>query len=75
MLSRREKVCYGFGDFACGLYWQTFMAYLTFFYTDVFGLSPLAAGTLLGLSRSIDAAIDPVVGLLADRTMQQRADD
>ena len=33
----REKVCYGFGDLASVLYWQTFMVYLTYFYTDVFG--------------------------------------
>ena len=35
----REKLCYGFGDLASVLYWQTFMVYLTFFYTDVFGIA------------------------------------
>jgi GPH family glycoside/pentoside/hexuronide:cation symporter len=64
----REKLCYGFGDLASVLYWQTFMVYLTFFYTDVFGIAALAAGTMLGLSRSIDAFLDPVMGMIADRT-------
>lgn len=63
-----EKISYGFGNVASCLYWQTFMAYLTFYYTDVFGLGAAAAGTMIGLSRSLDAFLDPVVGLLADRT-------
>jgi glycoside/pentoside/hexuronide:cation symporter, GPH family len=67
-VSLRERLSYGLGDFASGLYWQTFTLYLTFFYTDVFGLSALAAGTLLGMSRSLDALFDPVLGAIADRT-------
>ena len=63
-----EKLSYGFGDFASCLYWQTFMAYLTIFYTDVFGLSALAAAGMIGLSRSMDAFFDPVMGMVADRT-------
>jgi len=68
VVSLRERLSYGLGDFASGLYWQTFTLYLTFFYTDVFGLSALAAGTLLGMSRSLDALFDPVLGAVADRT-------
>jgi len=67
-LPLREKFCYGFGDLASVLYWQTFMVYLTFFYTDVFGLTALAAAAMIGLSRSIDAFFDPVMGMIADRT-------
>jgi GPH family glycoside/pentoside/hexuronide:cation symporter len=63
-----EKVSYGFGDFASCLYWQTFMVYLTFFYTDIFGITAAAAATMLGVSRSLDAFFDPVVGMIADRT-------
>jgi GPH family glycoside/pentoside/hexuronide:cation symporter len=63
-----EKLSYGFGDLASVLYWQTFMVYLTYFYTDIFGLAAAAAGTMLGLSRSIDAFFDPVMGMVADRT-------
>jgi len=67
-VSLRERLSYGLGDFASGLYWQTVTVYLAFFYTDVFGLSALAAGTLLGMSRSLDALFDPVLGAIADRT-------
>jgi GPH family glycoside/pentoside/hexuronide:cation symporter len=67
-LKLREKFSYGFGDLASVLYWQTFMVYLTYFYTDVFGLAAAAAGTMIGLSRSMDAFFDPVMGMIADRT-------
>ena len=67
-LPLREKLAYGFGDLASVLYWQTFMVYLTYFYTDVFGLGAAAVGAMLGLSRSLDAFLDPLMGLLVDRT-------
>src|SRR5882724_9751219 len=67
-LPLREKICFGFGDFASCLYWQTFMVYLAFFYTDVFGLTAAAAATMLGISRILDALFDPIVGMIADRT-------
>jgi GPH family glycoside/pentoside/hexuronide:cation symporter len=63
-----EKISYGFGDFASCLYWQTISVYLAYFYTDVFGISALAAGAMIGLSRSLDAFFDPVIGMIADRT-------
>ncbi len=67
-LTAREKFSYGFGDFASCLYWQTISVYLAIFYTDIFGISALAAGTMLGVSRSFDAFFDPVIGMLGDRT-------
>ncbi len=67
-LPMREKIAYGFGDFASCLYWQTISVYLAYFYTDVFGITALAAGAMLGLSRTLDAFFDPVVGMLGDRT-------
>ena len=67
-LTAREKLSYGFGNAASCLYWQTIAAYLTFFYTDVFGISAAAAGALIVLTRGADAFFDPVMGMLADRT-------
>ncbi len=67
-LKMREKFSYGFGDFASCLYWQTVSVYLAIFYTDIFGISALAAGTMIGLSRSTDAFFDPVIGMISDRT-------
>jgi GPH family glycoside/pentoside/hexuronide:cation symporter len=70
-LSAREKISYGFGDLASCLYWQTISVYLAIFYTDIFGISALAAGTMIGLSRSFDAIFDVVIGMLADRTQSR----
>ena len=63
-----EKLAYGFGDLASVLYWQTFMLYFTFFYTDVFAIPAAAAGTMFLISRVWDGINDPVMGMIADRT-------
>jgi len=67
-LSFKEKVGYGFGDLASVLFWQTIMVYLLFFYTDVFGLAAAAAGTMIAISRILDAFFDVGIGMVADRT-------
>ena len=50
------------------LYWQTFMLYLTYFYTDVFLIPAGAAATLFVVSRVWDGINDPMMGMIADRT-------
>ena len=67
-LSVKEKIGYGFGDLASVLYWQTISAYLLYFYTDVFGISAAAAGTMILVSRLWDGVNDPMMGVIADRT-------
>jgi glycoside/pentoside/hexuronide:cation symporter, GPH family len=67
-LTMREKFSYGFGDLASCLYWTTISSYLLIFYTDIFGISAIAAGTMMALSRTSDAFFDPVIGMLSDRT-------
>jgi GPH family glycoside/pentoside/hexuronide:cation symporter len=68
VLSWKEKIGYAVGDTASCLYWQTFSLFLMIFYTDTFGLAPAAVGTMFLISRFWDAAIDPVMGVIADRT-------
>lgn len=63
-----EKLAYGCGDFASCLFWRTFMVYLPIFYTDVFGITAAALGTMLLFSRIWDGVNDPIIGMLADRT-------
>lgn len=67
-LSIKEKAGYGFGDLASVLYWQTISAYLLYFYTDVFGITAAAAGTMILVSRLWDGVNDPMMGIIADRT-------
>lgn len=67
-LPLREMLAYGCGDFASVLFWQTFMKYLPFFYTDVFGIGAGALGTMLLVSRVLDGFFDPAIGMWADRT-------
>ncbi len=56
------------GDTASNLYFQMFVIFLLYFYTDVFGIPAAAAGTLLLVSRFWDAINDPIMGIIADRT-------
>lgn len=68
LLSFKEKVAYGFGDLASVLYWQTFMLYLVYFYTDVFIIPASVAATMFLVTRMFDGINDPVMGMIADRT-------
>jgi GPH family glycoside/pentoside/hexuronide:cation symporter len=67
-VSLKEKIGYGLGDMASSMFWKIFGMYLLFFYTKVFGISPAAAGTMFLLTRIWDAANDPLMGIIADRT-------
>ncbi|HPC36269.1 MAG TPA: MFS transporter [Candidatus Marinimicrobia bacterium] len=67
-LTLREKIAYGFGDLASVLYWQTFMLYFTYFYTDVFLIPAGVAATMFLVSRVWDGVNDPLMGIIADRT-------
>ena len=67
-LSLKEKIGYGFGDAASSMFWKLFSMYLMFFYTDIFGISAVVVGTMFLVTRIWDAAFDPFVGILADRT-------
>ena len=67
-LSKKEKIAYGLGDTASNIVFQTVMLFLTFFYTDIFGISPAVVGTMFLVVRVIDAVTDPLMGMLADKT-------
>ncbi|MDD2304885.1 MAG: MFS transporter [Prolixibacteraceae bacterium] len=67
-LNLKEKIGYGFGDAASSMFWKLFSMYLMFFYTDIFGISAVVVGTMFLVTRIWDAAFDPFVGILADRT-------
>ena len=70
-LSVREKIGYGLGDAGGTVITCLIMNFLTFFYTDVFGLTPAIVGTLFIALRVFDAISDPLMGILADRTQSR----
>ncbi len=67
-LSVREKVGYGIGDAAANFIFQTMIIFPLAVYTDTFGITAAAAGTLFLVVRVFDAAFDPLMGVIADRT-------
>lgn len=64
----KEKIAYGFGDAASSMFWKIFGMYSLFFYTDVFGITATAAGTMFLIARLWDSFFDVFVGIVADRT-------
>jgi len=68
MVKLSEKIGYGFGDMASSMFWKIFGMFLLYFYTDVYGLAPAAVGTMFLVTRVWDSFLDPVIGVIADRT-------
>ncbi len=67
-LSIKEKVGYSLGDTASHFVWDMVGFWLLFFYTDIYGISAAAAGTIMMIARFWDMAIDPIIGVISDRT-------
>ena len=67
-ISLKEKIGYGLGDMGFNFYWANISAFLLIYYTDVFGISAAAAGTMMLVTKIIDAFTDPLMGAIADRT-------
>jgi glycoside/pentoside/hexuronide:cation symporter, GPH family len=67
-LSVKEKIGYSLGDTASHFVWDMVGFWLLFFYTDVYGISAAAAGTIMLVARFWDMGIDPVIGIVSDRT-------
>lgn len=66
-LSVAEKIGFGMGDAACGIVYSSVTMFLTYFYTDIYGLSAAAVGIMFLVTRILDAVTDPLTGLIADR--------
>jgi GPH family glycoside/pentoside/hexuronide:cation symporter len=63
-----EKLCYGLGDAGGTIITGLIANFLTFYYTDVFGIAPAIVGILFVSLRIFDAISDPLIGIMADRT-------
>lgn len=67
-LKRSEKLGYGAGEAASSLAWNMAGGFLLLYYTDVALLPVAALGTLMLVTRILDAVFDPLVGIAVDRT-------
>jgi glycoside/pentoside/hexuronide:cation symporter, GPH family len=67
-LSIKEKIGYGLGDTASHFVWDMVGFWILIFYTDTFGISAAAAGTIMLIARVWDMFSDPLMGIIADRT-------
>jgi len=67
-LSIKEKVGYSLGDTASHFVWDMVGFWILIFYTDTFGISAAAAGTIMLIARFWDMFSDPLMGIIADRT-------
>lgn len=68
-LSVREKIGYSLGDLAANLVFQTLVAWISYYYLNIYGLKP-AHATMLTLIVGLIAAFafNPIMGAIADRT-------
>lgn len=67
-VSVREKIGYSLGDAASHIVFDSSVAILAYFYTDIYGLPPAVMGTMFLLVRLLDAVTDPIMGAIADAT-------
>jgi GPH family glycoside/pentoside/hexuronide:cation symporter len=66
-LSWTQRIGFGSGDLAQNLIYQTVAAYLSIFYTNVFGLKPATAAVMFLIVRLVDVLWDPFVGAFVDK--------
>lgn len=64
----RVKLAYGVGAIAYGIKDNGFATFLLLFYNQVIGLPPGTVGVVIATALIFDAFIDPLLGLMSDRT-------
>lgn len=67
-LSVVEKIGYSLGDLAANLIFQTLVTFLAYFYTDIYGIKPAMASTIIFIGGMTGALFNPFMGMIADRT-------
>lgn len=66
-LSRIRSLGYASGNFGKNILWNSLEFCLLFILTDILGIAPALAGTLVMVSIVWDAILDPLFGCFADR--------
>ncbi len=67
-LNLSTKIAYGAGDMGPAITANILVFFLLYFFTNVAGLPPGLAGSILAISKISDAINDPITGILSDRT-------
>ncbi len=67
-LSVLEKIGYSLGDLAANLIFQTLLAFLAFFYTDIYKIPPAKASMVMLIGGVVGAFFNIIMGAIADRT-------
>jgi len=62
------KLSYGIGDISNNIFIVTTGMYLLFFLTNIIGVNPALAGTMLLFPKLWDVILDPIVGMISDVT-------
>ena len=71
-IPRKEVLGYGSIDFAMNLVFQCIALYISFFYTDIFGLKPGHVAIIFAASRLWDAINDPMMGTICERLQPKK---
>lgn len=71
-IPRKEVLGYGSIDFAMNLVFQCIALYISFFYTDIFGLQPGHVAIIFAVSRLWDAINDPMMGTICERLQPRK---
>ena len=66
-LSVVAKVGFGAGDMAVNVMVAALFYFMSFFYTDIYGLDPVDMGVLFLVARFVDAFTDPLMGVITDK--------
>ena len=67
-LNFTTKLAYGSGDMGPAITANVLVFFLLYFFTNVAGLPPGLAGSILAIGKIGDAINDPIAGILSDRT-------
>jgi GPH family glycoside/pentoside/hexuronide:cation symporter len=71
-LTLAEKLAYGAGDVGPAMTANLLTFYQLIFFTDVAGIAPGLAGSVLMIGKIWDAVNDPIVGVMSDRTQSKK---
>ena len=71
-LEPKEVAGYSSIDFAMNLVFQCIALYISYFYTDIFGLKPGHVAIIFAVSRLWDAINDPIMGTICERLQPKK---